>query len=123
MIEESYSVTDKDSKVAAAEMTSSSVSSPWSAEEQKVELKFCMMLNYQLYFTLASNLRRPYAPFLSQKRTGGIKLLPWYRHGPGRSVSGDIRYTERIQGKSPIVLVPVQELVKRIQAKRQSKQS
>lgn len=51
MTEESYSVTAKDSKVAAAEMTSSSASSPWSAEEQKVELIFCMMLNYQLFYT------------------------------------------------------------------------
>ena len=56
MTEEGYSVAAKESKVAA-EMTSSSASSPslpWSAEEQKVEFKFCMMLNYTVFVLLAT---------------------------------------------------------------------
>lgn len=95
MTEEGHSVTAKDSKTTAETASpspSSAAPSPWSAEEQKVE-RINFVWSQSIVFLTASNSRRPYAPFLSQKRTDGIKSLPWYHHGVGRNAFGDTRYT------------------------------
>lgn len=123
MAEEDRSVTTKHSKVAEVTSPCTPELAPWSAEEQKVGFSLINM-GHGWAFSLTSNSRRLYAPFLSQKRTGGIKSLLWYRHEAGRNVFGDTRYTfMKYSGEIPNCFGPLQELVHRIQAKRQSKQS